>query len=233
MWPVSSRELFQHCAPYLNSPKDSNAGYGFDQIADRIPAEFIDCLKSLAFVDQAMADTRNHRIQGFDLDLIITARDTAHHYLLTLPKYSELDEMLMQGTDAFIYECCRLTGIIYVHCIMAPLLPGCPGILQPLEELCQLTRTRSSQPTQRTDAQVLLWSTCIGGLAGFRNRSRRQFVGVLRELVSTHSIASLEQALTICRIFIWSDCACLQGAPVLWEFVDALPEVIGNSESEP
>ena len=233
MWPVSPAQLYQNGGPHLTSLQDANAGYGFDQVADRVSAPLISCLKNLAFVDQAMADTRNHRIQGFDLDLLITARDTAHHCLLTLPKYSELDEMQMQSTDAFVYECCRLTSIIFVNCVMSPLLPGCPGISEPLDELCRLIKSRSRQHDDQIDAQVLLWSVCIGGLAGFRSEKRKLFVQVLQQIVSAHSIASLDQALTVCRKFVWSDCACLQGVTVLWDYVDTLPEVIANAEREP
>lgn len=219
LWPVRPTDLHQHHQSYSMPGQIFSAGLGFDQFSNCLPFELTHCLKDLAFVDRAMADSWNHRLQGFDLDLLITARDTAHHCLLTLPSYFKLNESQTHAVDELVYECCRLTSIIYVACVISPLLPGCPGIVQPLEELHHFITSRPNLLSDPMVVPVLLWSMFIGGIAGFSSPRRSIFVQILRELVSTRSITSLDQALDTCRLFIWSDCACSQGATTLWDYI--------------
>ena len=228
LWPIEPSVLHQNGGYYMTTGNTSGTGTGFDGLPGRLPADARCCFKNLAFVDQAVAQTRTHRLQGVDLDLLITARDTAHHCLLTLPRWNELSELERQEINYFVYECCRLTCILYAHCVISPLLPGCPGIFQPLAELRALLELNQTRFNEKNISAMILWSLFIGGLAAFRTQHREFFIQRIRGLVFSQCIASLQHALNLSRAFIWADCACLQGVLVLWDLMGFPPGVVAQ-----
>ena len=217
LWPVEPSMLHRDSLWYEAADNQSRTGSGFDELSDHFSQGARQCFQDLAFVDRTMAQSRTHRLQGIDLEMLITARDTAHHYLLSLPPWDKCSETRGHDPGRVIYECCRLTSIIYVHCVMSPLLPGCPGILKPLTELRELLDSVDTLVTKGYEAGMLLWSVFVSGIAAFRTQHKDFFSELLRRLVLAHHISSLQDALSVCRSFIWADCACIQGASVLWE----------------
>lgn len=180
-----------------------------------------------------MSNTRTNRLEDIDLDALITARDTAHHCVLTLPQWSQIRALEGEYVDEFVYECCRLTCILYMHCVMSPLLPGCPGISQPLADLRILFATHQSRIADGKISAMIMWSLFAAVLAAFRSQHRGFFIQKLQGFVFRCNIKSLQQALSMCRTFMWADSACLQGAAVVWDFMGLLPEIVVNAEDEP
>ena len=219
LWHIDASVLTQHRDYSTIADAMPAVAIGFVELGNYLPADAISIFRDLAIVDQTLEHTRTHRLQDVDLDILITARDTAHHRLLNLPPWSEIGEPERQKIDDFVYECCRLTCILYVHTVISPLLPGCPGILQPLAELNALLELNQSRFDEVSISGMILWSLFIGGLAAFRTRHRKFFIYTLREYVSTHHIASSQHARKISRAFLWADCALLQGTSVIWDFM--------------
>lgn len=193
----------------------SSISTGFDRLSEYLPREARQCMNSLTMVDQMMAQYRMHRLQNINLELLITARDTAHHCLISLPRWEELSQTSQCGRIE--YEVCRLTTTLYVHCVISPLLPGCRGVLLPIAELHELFSSMNAETMKDYQAEMLLWSAFVCGIAAFRTQRKGFFINVLRGIVLARHISSLEEALSVCRSFIWTDCACLQGASLLWE----------------
>lgn len=207
----------------------SVTGSGFDHLSSRLPTNAKACFSDLAMVDHVIAHTHMNRLQSVDLDLLITIRDTAHHRLLMLTAWDDNVSLAWPNVNYVVYECCRLASIIYVHCVLSPVLQGCSGVLQPLAELAELLSREQVRFDDEDLRSLFAWSLFVGCLAGFRTHLRGFFTARLRELVLTLGIDSLHHALAMCRTFIWSDPACMQGASVIWDYVgpqlgDAAPD---------
>jgi hypothetical protein len=157
---------------------------------------------------------------------LIDMRNAVQHRLVSLPLGSDLGDVTMQQVG--IYECCRLTVLLYACAVTFPLptslewdrnLVG--GIQQTLENL-----SLESWPVYPSDFH--LWVLMLGGIAAFQKAERSWFVGTLRSLAWRKELCDWSQVLPVFKSFLWLDRACEAGGMSLWDEVQGW-----TSESSP
>ena len=166
--------------------------------------------------DQLMTLCRGRILVGDDLDVALAALETAHYRLLSLPAWDEQDEAIKLGQDFRVYECCRLTAILYSNCVIHPILYWSSGMQNLLWELRKIVETYELFESTTDGSALLVWALFIAGIAAYKTTHRDAFVSMLRDVLIRQGITSLQMAVNIARQFLWSDCACEDSAAVLW-----------------
>ena len=162
-----------------------------------------------------MAQVSNQSTSPIELKELVKARNTVHHRLMSLPPAQHASG----ETNATISECCRLTALLYSHCVTFPIQPGCAGVAHPIKELHRAhVQLEQQVTTHSAEVEALrLWSLlvcCIATLSTPRGDAFKTLLGAV--LHRYDSIQSLDHLLEIVRDFIWSDCAARSGAEVVW-----------------
>jgi hypothetical protein len=163
---------------------------------------------------------------------VIDMRNAVQHGLVSLPIGSDLGDVTMQ--QAGVYECCRLTALLYACAVTFPLPASVGwdrnllhGIRQTLENL-----SLESWPVYPSDFH--LWVLILGGIAAFQKAERSWFVDKLRSLAWRKGLAEWSQVLPILKSFLWMDMACGAGGMSLWDEVqgwtpESSPSAVGIS----
>jgi hypothetical protein len=148
---------------------------------------------------------------------IVDMRNAVQHRLVSLPLGSDLGDVTMQ--QAGIYECCRLTALLYACAVTFPLPTSTGwdrnlvrGIKQTLENL-----SLESWPVYRSDLH--LWVLTLAGVAAFQKAERSWFVNRLRSLARLKGLSNWSQVLPVLKSFLWMDRACGAGGMSLWDEV--------------
>ena len=169
-----------------------------------------------------MSQVRTQKFDEAQLALIVTARDTAHHRLLSLSCWNNLGQLLRQEDDGRVYECCRLASMLYSHFVLFPIPSESAGVLQPIDELRTLLEDLEVSTQKNEILMMLLWSSLIGAIASLRGEHADFYLKTLAEVAGACCIESLEDALVCCRRFIWADCACDAGTLAVWDRLTTL-----------
>jgi hypothetical protein len=148
---------------------------------------------------------------------IVDMRNAVQHRLVSLPLSSDLTDVTIQ--QAGIYECCRLTALIYACAVTFPLPTSTGwdrnlvrGIKQTLENL-----SLESWPVYRSDLH--LWILILAGIAAFQKTERSWFADKLRSLAGRKRLSDWSQVLPVLKSFLWMDMACGAGGMSLWDEV--------------
>lgn len=165
----------------------------------------------------------DYYLQGnpLGLKLIEIARTQAavQQRLLLLPTAEEL------GISSFlskpkpkpnIYECCRLTFLIYSVAVVFP-VPNSHSVLQELVR--RLTVVMGILDIRTFGVElggVLLWMLVLGGIAALDTPERHWFTWQLAWIVRRLDRDDWEGVEDILGSFLWLDSACGQGGRLLW-----------------
>jgi hypothetical protein len=148
---------------------------------------------------------------------IVDMRNAVQHRLVALPLGSDLADVTMQ--QAGVYECCRLTALLYACAVTFPLPTSTGwdrnlvrGIKQTLENL-----SLESRPVYLSDLH--LWVLILAGIAAFQRAERSWFVDKLRSLAWRKRLSDWSQVLPVLKSFLWMDMACGAGGMSLWDEV--------------
>jgi hypothetical protein len=142
--------------------------------------------------------------------------------LLQLPSGTELPFTNVAAPN--IYECCRLTTMIYTLAVVLP-IPDPYDILQiyvtHLKNAIEESNLYQFGLTDRNLFSMLLWILMLGGIAASDKPERRWFVSQLALLVDQSNLdwQGVEEDL---ESFLWFDYACGPGGRKLWAKIEDL-----------
>lgn len=155
----------------------------------------------------------------FELGLgaINRTRTAIQQRLLSLPSLEELDIPPSSSSKPNIYECCRLTALIFGVAVVYP-IPNSHDVFQELAR-------RLMDAIQDLDIKtfgidlfgVLLWMVVLGGIAALNTLERPWFASQLAFIVRRLDIEEWVEIENILDTFLWLECACSQGGRELWD----------------
>ena len=178
----------------------------------------MDVFTNLAIIDQIMEQCRNLNLQDEHKRLVVSVRNSAHHRLLSLPSWDELDEIDRAIYERVSYECCRSTVLLYSNAVIFPIPPhsGYPSSL--LEQIIDLLTPQVLCEWSHGASPLLMWVLVIGGIASFGSPQREFFEKTLRQALRIRDdLLPRPAVLVAVKEFLWTDSACGRGFNELWQ----------------
>jgi hypothetical protein len=165
----------------------------------------------------------DHYLQGKPAGLtfgeIARTRTAIQKRLLLLPTAEELN--ITFSSTPNIYECCRLTAIIFSVAVVFP-IPNTYDVLQNLVQRLKTAIEVSGIESYGDElSEVFLWILVLGGIAALDKPERPWFVSQLVVVVERLKIDRFG-ARDIMETFLWLDSACLPSEHQLWDEVISL-----------
>jgi hypothetical protein len=154
---------------------------------------------------------------GLKLGAIGRTRTAVQQRLLLLPTAEELSmPWSLSKPKPNIYECCRLTALIYSIAVVFP-VPNSHSVLQELGRRFMIEIGVLDIKTFGIElGGVLLWMLVLGGIAALDTPERHWFASQLAWIVRRLDIDDWEGVEDILGSFLWLDSACSQGGRLLW-----------------
>ena len=151
--------------------------------------------------------------------VLIEARNSLQHQLVSLAPNKDLDEGDEAACLRDIYECCRLTALLYSNAVVFPIPTQTGWYLWFIARL-QTLHSRSDTLKKSEYNSVSIWSLYISGIAALRTKSCAFFVAALREALQTAGLRSWPEVREVLIRFLWTDRACGYGGAMLWDKLD-------------
>lgn len=153
------------------------------------------------------------------LGTIIRTRYFVQKLVMLLPTAEELDLDVSSSSTPNIYECCRLTAMIFGVAIVLP-VTNSYNILQTLVKRLKAAIEISRLESADECFDIYLWILILGGVAALDTPERPWFVSQLT-LVAERSKAGLDWVEVEKRLktFLWLESACGVGRRRLWDDV--------------
>jgi hypothetical protein len=196
-------------------------------------------LEAMGALTLAIHNYLFHIPGSLTLGQICRTRTAIQKRLLLLPTGEELKPRNIAETatetdaevvEVKIYECCRLTAMIFGVAVVAP-IPDTFHVLQiyvthlkvEVEGSGLLTHTSSASQTSYSEdlAKFLLWMLVLGGIASLDKPERVWFVEQLARLAAMLDVDWCE-VKEILGTFLWLESACGDGGKELWGEVEGL-----------
>ena len=154
---------------------------------------------------------------GLKLGAIARARTAIQQRLLLLQTAEELSiPSSSSKPKPNIYECCRLTALIYGVGVVFP-VPNSHSVLQELVRRLMIAIGVLDIRTFGAElGGVLLWMLVLGGIAALDTPERHWFASQLAWIVRRLVIDDWEGVEDILGSFLWLDSVCGQGGRLLW-----------------
>lgn len=175
--------------------------------------EVLDCM-------EAITRAIDHYLQvkpgGLTLGQIVRTRTGIPKRLLVLPTAEELNINITVSSCPDLYECCRLTAIIFSISIIYP-IPNTYDVLQTLVR--QLTASLEAMEIESLSVDysgVLLWILVLGGIAALGKPERPWFVSKLALVGVKRLKLDWDGVENILKSFLWLESACSPGGCRLW-----------------
>lgn len=154
-------------------------------------------------------------------------RTAVQHRLLCLPTASEIGIIPESEGGQYVYECCRLAGLIYGVAVVYPM----PNSLLVLQDLVQRLKTAiETLDIQRLGCGmngVLLWILVLGGVAALDTPQRSWYASKVAFVSTSMAIEIWGNAVDIMETFLWVDSACGQGGRMLWHEAMEARSILG------
>jgi len=177
----------------------------------------------------AFALAIGHYLQGKPFSLssgeINRARVAVQHRLVSLPPEEELIIMPEDELQPSIYECVRLTALIFGVAVVHP-IPNPHNVLVGLVRRLKITILglgREIGDFAMELSGVFLWMLVLGGVASSDKLERPWFVSQLALIVRKLRLMDWGGVEDILESFLWLESACGKGGRELWD------EVISSS----
>jgi hypothetical protein len=154
---------------------------------------------------------------GLKLGAIGRMRTAVQQRLLLLPTAEELSiPSSSSKPKPNIYECCRLTALIYGVAVVFP-VPNSHSVLQELVRRLVIVIGVLDIRTFGVElGGVLLWMLVLGGIAALDTPERHWFASQLAWIVRRLDIDDWEGVEDVLGWFLWLDSACGEGGRLLW-----------------
>ena len=194
-------------------------GVGFSSPALGLPFNAVITFTDLALVDRIMA-IYECALRGCIVPLLLAARNTSVHRLLSLPAREGFNESDGKRTDLITYEISRIACIMYSNAILLGLPPHNGWHRMFVERLRTLLELVDFKEWAESAWSLLTWACFVGGIASYRTPHRRFFESFLRNLLLRFALRTWRSVRERLEGFIWADGACEHGAAVLWDAMD-------------
>ena len=154
---------------------------------------------------------------GLKLGAMARTRTAVQQSLLLLPTAEELSiPSSSSKRKPNIYECCRLTALIYGVAVVFP-VPSSQSVLQELVRRLMTAIGVLDLGTFGVElGKVLLWMLVLGGIAALDTPERHRFASQLVWIVRRLDIDDWEGVKDVLGSFLWLDSACSPGGRLLW-----------------
>ncbi|KAE9364172.1 hypothetical protein N431DRAFT_563560 [Stipitochalara longipes BDJ] len=179
----------------------------------------LDAFDSVGALTHAIEIHLQGRPFGQYLGTIHRTRTAIQHSILMLPKLDELPvrPRADQEDSKNVYECCRLTAIIFGVAVIYP-IPNSHDVLQQLVSRLQIALIVLNIETCESVLDgVLLWVLVLGGIAALDKPERSWFASQLGKLVKKLGIDDWSMVEEKLEAFLWLESACSQGGYMLWD----------------
>lgn len=187
---------------------------GFRQLRHHgINDALFEVLEAIGAITLAISHHLQGKPAGLTIGQIAKTRTAVQKRLLFLPAAEELDAT--QATRPDLYECCRLTAIIFSVGVIFP-IPNTYDVLQNRVRHLEAAIEASGIDNYGDECEeVLLWILILGGIAALDKPERTWFVLQLVRVVERSKMEwdAVEKSL---GKFLWLDSACGAGGHVLW-----------------
>lgn len=191
-------------------------GLGYQALASEgLPLYAVECLVLLSSIDRLLAEC--HSPSNLDHTSLVNARNTAQHQILSLPAWEELEDAEKRDTAPIIYECCRLTALLYSTAVIFGMPPQTNWHLKIVRQIRQLLELTDFDSWSKPHAPLLIWSLFVAGIAAYRSPERKFFEQALERVLRKSHLATWIEVERVIARFVWSDIACAHGAAVLWD----------------
>jgi len=162
-----------------------------------------------------------YHLQGKPMELGLGAihrtRTAVQQKLLSLPASEELNSVPSSSPKPNIYECCRLTALIFGVAVVYP-VPNSHIVFEKLVQRLKVAITLLDIKAFGIDLSgVLLWMVVLGGIAAFDTPERSWFASQLAFIVRRLDIEEWVEMENILETFLWLESACDQGGRLLWD----------------
>ena len=151
--------------------------------------------------------------------ILIEARNGLQHQLVSLAPDKVLDDSDETEQSRDVYECCRLTALLYSNAVVFPIPTQTGWYLWFIARL-QTLHSRSDTLKKSEFISVSIWSLYISGIAALRTKSSAFFVASLREALQTAGLRSWPAVRELLSRYLWTDRACGYGGAMLWDKLD-------------
>lgn len=212
-WAVDERLL--RSRQFLNFSHYTFPGHGFRNLSEKITSDLSTLMVDFATLNAVIHDMGQGLLYGHHS--LRDARSAMQHWLLMTPHWVELSRTMQVNTSQYIYECCRLTTILYSTAVLLCIPPGTGWA----ERLLPKLRTIIQSITVNDDTYaLLLWSTALAYIASHDHPPLRSFFeSTFRNIVIRRSLMKWSAVEKILETFMWSRLVCARGAKHLWDAI--------------
>jgi hypothetical protein len=182
--------------------------------------EVLDCMEAITIaIDYSLQGTPC----GLTLGQIVRTRTGIQKRLLVLPTAKELNINTSVSSCPNIYECCRITAMIFSIAVIYP-IPNTYDVLQTLvRQLKASLKVVDIENLSVDYSGVLLWILVLGGIAALGKSERPCFVSNLALINVKRLKLDWGGVEDILKSFLWLESACSPGGRRLWCEVMSFP----------
>ena len=196
----------------------------FTHVPGGLPQPAASVMVEMCAIDRLLAEARNRRLTTSQFKMLTDARNAAQYRLLSLPDWEQLEPNERQACLLAVYECCRITAVLYSNAVIFPLPTNTGWHERLIKSLRRLLETSNMMDWRLDVSALLTWTLFVGGIASYRSPDRYFFENTLRDVVHQERVKWSQVEATL-SMFLWSRQACDVGATVLW---DAVSMDVGN-----
>ncbi|KAF2167159.1 hypothetical protein M409DRAFT_22587 [Zasmidium cellare ATCC 36951] len=205
----------------IEEQADFKPGYGFSaHVPGGLPLKTLKALAFLCSIDVLMSWARDDVQLEYDWNHLVQARNVAHHQILSLDSWDELDEEQRSGCSKEAYECCRLTARLDSIAVLWGMPPDTGWHYKIVRQVRDFLEASQFHLWPQESARMLAWVLVICGIASYRSADRKFYEQSLRVTLLRNGVTRLQQLKEVASPFVWSEKACADGAAVLWDMLD-------------
>jgi hypothetical protein len=185
-------------------------------LLDEHAAVFVD----LCEIDRLMTEARIRKSNEEQKRLLVNVRNAAQHRLLSLPPLEEADCVERHGHLSFVYECCRITTVLYSNAVIFPLPLNTGWHTRLIAKLQSMLAGLRNICDRHHEWSLLVWCLVIGAVASFGSGNFKTFEDHLYEVLPRVGLTRWRNVEDVLEAFIWSKEACKLGATMLWNSLE-------------
>lgn len=195
-------------------------GKAFRQLPEYgITDPMLEVLEYMEAITMAIDHYLQGKPGGLTLGQIIRTRTGVQKRLLLLPTAEELNINITPSSRPNLYECCRLTAMIFSVAVIFP-IPNTYDVLQTLVRGLIASLEVTDIESHSVDCSgVLLWMLVLGGIAALGKPERPWFVSNLALVGVERLKLDWDGVEAILKPFLWLESACSHGGRQLWDEV--------------
>lgn len=162
-------------------------------------------------------------LKNTDPQSIFSQNNRQHHPLLSLPPAST-SELGLKDSARAVYDCVRLTALLYSSCTLFPLPPSTGAVQRLVRMLKAAIEGLSLDVVLEGAAPMLIWSFFLGAIESEimpEESIKSWYLRRLESVLRLNGAKTWTEVKEILVSFLWMEEACDAGALRVWESVKA------------